>query len=113
MKNLGDIETIYNLCKVSPTYGNRYVLLDQYMMVPAGYKTNGANIPMIFWWVTPPFKPEYLPAVIVHDYLCDEELYSEADKYFESILYKIDKNWKTWLMVKFVKLYHRIKYGVK
>jgi hypothetical protein len=113
MSDIGDIEIVYDTCKVSPTSGNRYVLLEQYLMVPAGYRTNGANIPMIFWWVTPPFKPEYLPAVIVHDYLCDKEEYVEADKYFEEILYGIDKCWRTWLMVKFVKLYHFIKYGIK
>jgi hypothetical protein len=36
----------------------------------------------------------YLPAVIVHGYLCDKEEYKNADKYFKEILqqYKLSYN---------------------
>ena len=40
--------------------------------IPKGYKTNGADIPRLFWAIYPPNSPEYLSAVVVHDYLCDE-----------------------------------------
>ena len=48
--------------------------------VPKGYKTNGANIPRIFWSIFPPNSPEYLSAVIAHDYLCDKSSYKLADE---------------------------------
>lgn len=41
------------------------------IFIDKGYITNGADIPRFFWRLYPPFSPEYLPAVIVHDYLCD------------------------------------------
>jgi hypothetical protein len=80
--------------------------------VPRGYETNGANIPRIFWGVIPPFKPKYLPAVIVHDYLCDLEQYALADRFFEDMLLKIENSFKTRVMIFTVRLYHKIKYGV-
>ena len=43
--------------------------------VPKGYKTNGANVPRILWSIFPPNSPEYLSAVVVHDYLCDKSSY--------------------------------------
>lgn len=105
------------LPRISPTQDNRYVLLDDYKIlnvtVPKFYKTNGANIPRVFWFIIPPFKPKYLPAVIVHDYLCDEEQYGRADEMFSKILHNIEKSWKTKTMIWAVKAYHRIKYGDK
>lgn len=40
--------------------------------IQAGYQTNGANIPRMFWSIFPPNSPEYLSAVVMHDWLCDE-----------------------------------------
>ena len=105
------------LPRISPTQDNKYVLLDDYKIlnvtVPKYYKTNGANIPRVFWFIIPPFKPKYLPAVIVHDYLCDKEEYTRADEMFTSILHNIEKSWKTTTMIWAVKAYHKIKYGDK
>jgi len=103
---------------LKPTKDNRFIVVGPYrinnnIVVPAGYKTNGANIPRIFWWLIPPFKPKYLPAVIAHDYLCDLEQYKLADKVFEGLLFSIEKSLKTKLMVFAVKIYHFAKYGTK
>lgn len=104
------------LPKVIPTYDNRYVLAEDYSIngvtVPQAYRTNGANIPRIFWIIVPPFKPKYLPAVVVHDYLCDLEQYKKADDIFANILFKIEKSWKTKTMVWVVRAYHKLKYKV-
>ena len=37
----------------------------------------GANVHRLFWSIIPPFKSKYLPAVIVHDYLCKENKYEK------------------------------------
>lgn len=103
--------------EVKPTVDNRYILvrpyiLDSELVIPAGYKTNGANIPRLLWAIVPPFKPKYLPAVIVHDFLCDKEQYKKADKLFELYLLNIENSWRTRAMVKAVKLYHFFKYKI-
>lgn len=107
--------------KISPTPDNRYIIRrsieytfkGKNIKVPSGYKTNGANIPRFFWWFIPPFKPKNLPAVILHDYLCDLEDYKLADDVFEEVLNKINKGFKSNIMIHAVRIYHRIRYGVK
>lgn len=103
--------------KISPTSDNKYIVqkniyykLNEVVKVPKGYKTNGANIPRIFWWFIPPFKPKYIPAVIFHDYLCDLEKYKLADDIFEDILSSIEDSFRTKIMIKAVRLYHKLKY---
>lgn len=102
--------------KVQATAHNTYTLIEDYeienVLVPAGYETNGADVPQIFWWIIPPFKPKFLPAIVLHDYLCDKEDYKLADELFEKVLFDIEKSTVTKSMVKSVKLYHKIKYGV-
>lgn len=40
--------------------------------VPVGYETDGRSIPRGLWWLTGhPFEGRYLPAAVVHDWLCD------------------------------------------
>jgi len=100
-----------------PTRDNKVVLAKPYriskeLVIPKGYESDGATIPRVFWWFVPPFKPKYLPAVIVHDFLCDKEQYKLADIWFEHLLTKIEDSFKTRLMIRAVKLYHRFKYGV-
>lgn len=102
---------------LKPTKDNKFINKLPYeykdITVPEGYRTNGANIPRIFWSWLPPFKPKYMHAVLVHDYLCDKELYKKADRYFEELLYSIEYSVNTRSMALAVKLYHRLKYGVK
>lgn len=105
----------YSDIQVSPIKDNKYKVLTDIVykdiIVPTGYRTNGADIPRIFWSFYPPNRSDYLPAVIVHDYLCDLELYGKADKYFEEImeLMHIKKSTRL-IMVGAAKLFHRIMY---
>jgi len=83
------------------------------IIVPKGFVTNGANVPRIFWSLISPFTPKYSNAYVVHDYLCNKEQYVKADKYFEELLYSVEINIKTIVMVKVVKVYHMFKYNVR
>ena len=102
---------------LQPTPDNKFIVVKPFrvnnsLVIPAGYKTDGANIPRAFWIVIPPFKPKYLSAIVVHDYLCDLEQYRKADKLFEELLLGVEKSWRTKAMVFAVRLYHKIRYGV-
>jgi len=93
-----------------------YKLLSNYMfdsvIIPAGYETNGADIPRILWSIIPPFKPKYLPAIVVHDYLCSQQKYKYADDCFEKMLLSIERSLYTKSMVAAVRLYHRVRYQI-
>jgi len=110
---------IWNI-KIKPSPDNNYIAQtdliynykDKIIKIPKGYKTNGADIPRIFWNIIPPFKPKYIPAVIFHDYLCDIEQYKLADDVFENILFKIEKNIKTKTMIFSVRAYHLLRYNI-
>jgi hypothetical protein len=109
---------MYEGVKLQPLNGHKFELIEDFtyqdVVIPKGYKTNGADIPRIFWSIYPPNRSDYLPAVIVHDYLCDLAEYKKADDLFESCLkdLKISK-FDVMVLVGAVRLYHRIKYKVK
>ena len=80
--------------------------------VPKGYKTNGANIPRIFWSIFPPNSPEYLSAVVVHDYLCELKLYALADEALRHIMANLGvAKWKIYCFYYACRAWHLIKYG--
>jgi hypothetical protein len=108
---------IYSQVIVQPLKGDKYKLLEdlQYktILVPKGYETNGANIPRLFWAIYPPNKSDFLPAVIIHDYLCDKEEYKKADDLFEECLKELGiKSFDLSVLVKSVRIYHKIKYKI-
>lgn len=91
------------------------------VVVPAGYKTNGADIPRLLWRLFPPNSPEYMPAVVVHDYLCDiadeatlkderKRAFLEADLAFKEMLQRLGvPKWKVALFYRAVRLHHTVK----
>lgn len=70
----------------------RYVLLDNLdlngVTVPAGFVTDGATIPRIFWPILPPVH-KYFPAAILHDYLLTVLTRDEADAKFNEALKRL------------------------
>lgn len=42
---------------------------DFFIRVPAGFVTDFATVPRIFWWLLPPWG-KYGKACVVHDYMC-------------------------------------------
>lgn len=84
------------------------------VVVPRGFVTNGADIPRIFWSFFPPNSPEYLSAVVVHDYLCaiasNKKDYERADKLFYKALKELGVNKvKSALFYICCRAYHSIK----
>lgn len=43
---------------------------DEWVYVPAGYLTDGATAPRLFWSIIPPWG-SYGQAAVVHDFLCE------------------------------------------
>lgn len=100
---------------LEPISGNRYRLLAPFryknVQVPAGFVTNGANIPRLLWSIWPPNKSDFMKAVVIHDYLCDLEKYRLADDLFkEAIQENGASRFTAWAFYTSVDLYHRIKY---
>ena len=102
---------------VKPYSKDRFEVVEEFryglIVVPVGFKTNGANIPRVFWSLFPPNSPEYLSAVVLHDYMCanvGEYGYEKADRYFYDAMLEIGvSKWKAKLFYFWVKWYHRFK----
>lgn len=108
----------YSDIQIQPLANHKFKVLQDIIfediVVPKGYKTNGADIPRVFWSIYPPNRADYLPAVILHDYLCDLEEYKKADDIFEKALRMLGVHKRTiWILVKAVRFWHRVKYGIK
>jgi hypothetical protein len=112
-------EELYKNLKVSPLPADKYIILQDYeysyknydILVPKGYKTNGADIPRILWSIWPPNRSDYLPAVVLHDYLCDKGEYALAQEVFECSLNELKIHpVTTWCFVTFTTLYLKLKY---
>lgn len=83
--------------------------------IPAGYMTNGADIPRVFWSLFPPNSPEYLSAVVIHDFLCDrarkKEDFRQADEIFYEMLKELGvSKIKAITFYLSVRLYHKIRH---
>lgn len=78
-----------------------------------GFITNGADIPRILWSIFPPNSPEYLSAVVLHDYMCSKIgvfTFKEADDAFYRAMIDIGvPKWKAKLFYFCVKWYHKFK----
>ena len=78
-----------------------------------GFKTNGADIPRFLWSFFPPNSPEYLSAVVLHDYMCAKIgifTYKEADEMFYRAMVDIGvSKWKAKLFYVCCRIYHRFK----
>jgi len=107
----------YTQVKLQPLKSHKFKLLDDLrfkdVVVPKGYKTNGADIPRVFWSIYPPNRSDFLPAVIIHDYLCDKGEYRKADDLFEECLKELGvKRFDVVVLVGAVRLYHKLRYKI-
>ncbi|WP_211436859.1 DUF1353 domain-containing protein, partial [Campylobacter sp. RM9328] len=114
---------------LKPFSKDRFELVESYyykdINVPAAYKTNGANVPRILWSIFPPNSPEYLSAILVHDYLCDEaeavfklgskeqakRLFKTADETLREMMTALGvARWKAYVFYLACRTWHIIKY---
>lgn len=117
---------------LSPLSNGNYILTRGYKIklnngdlisIYKGYQTNGADIPRLFWRLYPPYAPEYMPAVLIHDFLCDkaietardkkelQEMFLYADNAFREILEKLNiSKIKVKIFYNAVRFWHKMRY---
>ncbi|EIU1806379.1 DUF1353 domain-containing protein [Salmonella enterica] len=81
--------------------------------VPAGFITDLATVPRIFWMLLPP-DGKYAKAAIIHDYMYDNALRSkkEADKIFLDGMTVLGvPKWKRTIMYYAVRIFGRGRYS--
>ncbi|CAM4029840.1 DUF1353 domain-containing protein [Campylobacter armoricus] len=111
---------------VKPFGKDRFELVQEYKIkvgilevgVPKGFKSNGADIPRIFWSIFPPNSPEYLSAVVVHDYLCQQSYskddYKLADRVLKEAMSELGcSKIKTFIFYHACNAFHMIKCFLK
>ena len=82
--------------------------------VPKGFVTDGLTLKnRLLRVIVDKYQPKFAPFFVIHDYLCSLNKYKEADTVGSKILFRIEYSFRTKTMIKAIKLYHRLKYGVK
>lgn len=93
---------------------------EKWVLIPAGYLTDGATVPRIFWELLPPWGA-YGQAAIVHDWLCEHLTVeikgvvtpitrAQADKAFKQGMIALDvPSWKRNIMYIAVRVYAKLK----
>ena len=89
-----------------------------FVIVPAGFQTDGATVPRLFWSILPPWGV-YGQAAILHDYLCRTRSlttyageiqrigYRDIDRAFYDAMKDLGTPlWKRALMYGAVRVYH-------
>jgi len=84
------------------------------IIVPSGFETDGLTLKIrLLRIIVDKYQPKFSPFFVTHDYLCSLDRYEEADEIGSQILFEIENSWRTRAMIKAIKLYHKLKYGVK
>lgn len=81
---------------------------DEVVIVPKGYRTDGASIPKLFWSLIGGPLGKYAPAAIVHDFILEYDMYprKRCDEIFEEALGVLGVGWfKRKLMYWGVRMY--------
>lgn len=105
---------------LKPVGKDRFELVEPYewrnVHIPRGFRTNGADIPRVFWSLYPPNSPEYLSAVVIHDYLCEKATckrdFLRADLALRRAMLDLGvRRSKAWVFFVACRLYHLWKYA--
>ncbi len=96
--------------------GLAYAGREQTFHVPAGFRTDLASVPRIFFWLFPSYGA-YTKAAILHDYLCETKLVSraDADGLFRRTMRELEvpflRRWMMWAGVRVGARFSGIKFG--
>jgi len=109
------IYSLYNRIEITPRPNDKYKVKRSFtykdVTIPQNFYTNGADIPRFLWLFWPPNRSTYLPAVIIHDYLCDKKEYKKADKYFKEVLEHLGiSKFTIYVFYYGVRIYHKLRY---
>ncbi len=104
-----------------PLYQNIWLMqgVEFRVVVPAGFVSDGASIPRLFWAIIgPPIGSSHLLPAIVHDYLCEQARdYNErvlGDAVFFKLLRDFDvPRWRRTLMYIAVRVCGRLTWRRK
>lgn len=82
------------------------------LKIPAGFTTNGASVPRLFWGLLSPFNPKYIEEATIHDYLCNMGQYERADVWFEHLLKQntLVTRWQRKVFISSVRSWHYLAY---
>ncbi len=100
---------------LKPCKDGTFILYKTYRVygftIPKGFKTDGLTLKIrVLRIFVDKYQPKFAPFFTLHDYLCSLERYKEADWIGSRILLKIENSWRTKMMIKAIKIYHKFKY---
>ena len=103
---------------LKPTSQGTYRLYESYeikgILIPRGFETDGLTLKVkLFRLVVDKYQPKFSPFFVLHDYFCSKHNFITADRIGSEVLFEIENSWRTRAMMKLIKLYHKLKYGVK
>jgi len=103
---------------LEPTSNGTFKLYKDYdingILIPKGFETDGLTLKIrLLKLVIDKYSPKFSPFFVVHDFFCSNDEYCLADKLGGNVLFEIENSWRTRMMMRLVKWYHRLKYGVK
>jgi hypothetical protein len=67
--------------------------IDTEILVPAGFKTDFASIPRIFWAILPPWDVEYGKPAVIHDYLYRRHEYAKRAEFKRGNIRYQNRKW--------------------
>ena len=104
--------------KLIATPNNTLIVIEDYaidgVVIPKGFETDGLTLKIrLLRLIVDKYSPKFSPFFVVHDWFCSRNNYKQADDVGSKILFEIEDSWRTRIMMRAVRLYHRLKYGVK
>lgn len=82
---------------------------DLTVTVPTGFITDLASVPRLFWWLFPPFDPQYAAAAVLHDFLLSWDGFDRLTAhtiFLDALIILGVEPWKAWIMFLAVAAYN-------
>lgn len=86
----------------------KWMLLESFGPVPAGFVFDGASVPRVLWWFMDP-ATEAFEASCLHDYFLSQHRNTAHQEFYLALLaYRVPK-WRAFAAYSSVTAYHKIK----